>query len=83
MAFETLLNHPGCDYVDWQNLFVEECAGELIEAYGSNPFEVLEKLSKLWETPYHDRRSNLEYRFREWAEAFANEMSVQLYRDLI
>ena len=83
LAFETLLNHPGCDYVDWQNLLVEECAGELIEAYGSNPFEVLEELSKLWETPYHDRRSNLEYRFREWAEAFATEMSVQMYRDLI
>lgn len=81
-AFRMLLLNPGCDYIDWQNLMVEEYASLIIDAYGSNPFEAFEELTHLWETPYYDPESRLEYTFCQWAQAFATDMSVQMYRDL-
>ena len=82
VAFRTLLLHPGCDYCDWEKFLVEEYASLLIDVYGSNPFETFEKMTQLWETPYFDPESRLEYTFCQWANAFATHMSVQMYHDL-
>lgn len=39
-------------------------------------------IEDLWESPYYDERSGLEYDFYEWAEAFATDASVRMYEDL-
>lgn len=81
-AFEALLQNPGCDQSDWAKILIEEYGTEVTDAYGTNYFEVKHELADLWDAPYYDSNSDLEYTFNQWAEAFATEMSVQMYYDL-
>lgn len=82
-AFEVLLLNPGSEQGDWSKMLMEQYGTEVVDAYGNNPSEVFAELEDLWETPYYDRNSGLEYKFNQWAEAFATEASVQMYYDLI
>ena len=82
-AFEALLLNPGSDFGDWEQILVKEYATEVIDANGENSEEVYEALSDLWETPYEDIASGLEYDFKDWAEAFATDESVRMYYDMI
>ena len=82
-AFETLLHNPGSEFGDWKQALIGNYATEVVEAYGCNPEDVEASLSDLWETPYKDASSGLEYYFSTWAEAFCNEASVQMYYDMI
>lgn len=81
-AFEVLLLNPGSEQGDWSKILMEQYGTEVVDAYGNNPIEVFAELEDLWETPYYDRNSGLEYKFNQWAEAFATEASVQMYYDL-
>ncbi|MBP7856840.1 MAG: hypothetical protein KAZ98_03080 [Prevotella sp.] len=81
-AFEVLRLNPGCEQSDWARILVEQYGTEVVDAYGNDPDEVFADLADLWESPYFDKASGLEYDFHEWAEAFATEASVQLYYDL-
>ena len=81
-AFEVLLLNPGSDQGDWAQILVEQYGTEVVDAYGNNPDEVYAELADLWETPYLDKNSGLEYKFETWAMAFATEASVQMYYDL-
>lgn len=83
VAFEVLLLHPGCEHNDWVNLLVEQYGMELTDAYGTDPAEVYSSLDELWESPYLDKASGLEYAYKTWAEAFATDASVQMYYDMI
>lgn len=82
VAFEALLLNPGCDQSDWAKILVNEYGTEVVDAYGNNPHEVYADLADLWEAPYWDRKSDLEYTFKQWAEALATDASVQMYYDL-
>lgn len=81
-AFEVLLLNPGSEQGDWSQILVEQYGTEVVDAYGNNPNEVFAELVDLWETPYCDKNSELEYTFNQWAEAFATEAAVQMYYDL-
>ena len=81
-AFEVLLLHPGCEQGDWAEILVEQYGTELVDAYGHDPATIHASLADLWESPYLDESSGLEYDYKTWAEAFANEASVQMYYDL-
>ena len=81
-AFEVLLQNPGCEQCDWVNILVEQYGTELVDAYGNNPEEVYASLADLWESPYYDNNSGLEYDYQTWAEALWTEASVQMYYDL-
>ncbi len=81
-AFEVLLLNPGSDRGDWAQTLVEQYGDQVIDAYGENPQEVYHGLSDLWDAPYYDHNSGLEYDFSEWAAAFSTEQSVQLYNHL-
>lgn len=82
-AFEVLLLNPGSDQGDWAATLVEEYGTEVVDAYGNNPMDVYADLADLWESPYYDKNSGLEYDYKEWAEAFCTDASVQMYYDLI
>ena len=81
-AFEVLLLNPGCEQRDWADLLVEQYGTEVVDAYGKDPAEAYASLEDLWETPYLDEVSGLEYDFKTWAEAFSTDASVQMYYDL-
>lgn len=81
-AFEVLLLNPGIEQGEWAKILIEQYGTEVVDAYGNNPYEVFADLADLWETPYCDRRSGLEYPFAQWAVALANEAAVQMYYDL-
>lgn len=81
-AFEILRDNPGCEHCNWRDLLIEEYGKDLTDFYGS-PDDVYSSLEDLWESPYYDKKSKLEYDFKDWAEAFATDASVQMYYDLI
>ena len=80
-AFEVLLENAGSDKCDWRDMLICEYASELTEAYGSDQAEVYAMIDELWESPYYDERSGLEYDYHDWAEAFATDAAVQMYHD--
>ena len=81
-AFEVLLLNPGCAQADWADILVGQYGTEVVDAYGKDPAEAYASLADLWESPYFDRNSGLEYDFKTWAEAFSTDAAVQLYYDL-
>ncbi len=81
-AFEILRDNPGWEHCNWRDLLIEEYGKELADFYGS-PDDVYSSLEDLWESPYYDKNSKLEYDFKDWAEAFATDASVHMYYDLI
>ena len=81
-AFEVLLLHPGCDYSDWEKILVEQYGTELVDAYGTDPADVYASLADLWESPYFDEGSGLEYDYKTWAEAVNTDAAVCMYNDL-
>lgn len=82
-AFEVLLLNPGSEQSDWAKTLVEQYGNELIDAYGTDPAEIFHALADLWESPYYDENTDLEYDYKTWAEAFATEAAVDMYYDLI
>ena len=82
-AFEVLRLNPGCEKSDWAKILVEQYGTEVVDAYGKDPAEAYASLEDLWESPYLDEVSGLEYDFKTWAEAFATDAAVQMYYDLI
>lgn len=82
-AFEALLLNPGSEFGDWQQILIEDYPSEVVDAYGCDPDDAVSSLSDLWETPYNDTASGLEYTFETWAQCFYTEASVQMYYDLI
>lgn len=82
-AFEVLLLNPGCDLGEWTRILVQEYPSEVVDAYGCNPPETMALLSDLWDAPYEDTASGLEYTFETWAQCFCNEAAVQMYYDFI
>ena len=81
-AFEVLLLNPGCDQAEWADILVGQYGTEVVDAYGKDPAEAYASLEALWESPYLDEVSGLEYDFKTWAEAFSTDAAVQLYYDL-
>lgn len=82
-AFEVLLLNPGCEQSDWAKILVEQYGTEVVDAYGTDPEEAYASLEDLWESPYFDRNSGLEYDFKTWANAFATDESVMMYHDML
>lgn len=81
-AFEVLLLNPGCEQSDWTRILVEQYGTEVVDAYGKDPAKAYASLEDLWEIPYFDRNTGLEYDFKTWAEAFSTDAAVQMYYDL-
>lgn len=82
-AFKSLLHNPGSEFGDWQQTLICEYPSEVVGDFGSDPEDAEASLSDLWDTPYKDTNSGLEYTFETWAQCFCNEAAVQMYYDLI
>ncbi len=83
-AWNILHDNPGTDFGEWQEMLVEQYPTELVDALGTNPPEVFAELSEWWDSmDYDDGITDLRCTFRDWAEYFATERSVELYDLLI
>ena len=83
-AWNILHENPGTDFGDWQNMLIEQYPTEVVDALGTNPFDVFAELSDWWNTvDYDDGVLEIPYTFRDWAEYFATERSVELYDLLV
>lgn len=83
VAFEVLLATPGCGQNDWTQILVDQYGSKVVDTFGDNPEDAYTSLEDLWDSPYRDPNSGLEYTFNTWAECFCNESSVQMYHDMI
>lgn len=83
-AWNILHENPGTDFGDWQMMLIEQYPTEVVDALGTNPPEVFAELSDWWDCmDYEDGVMEIPHTFREWAEYFATERSVELYDLLV
>lgn len=83
-AWNILHENPGTDFGDWQMMLIEQYPTEVVDALGTNPPEVFAELSDWWDSmDYDDGVMEIPHTFREWAEYFATERSVELYDLLV
>ena len=83
-AWNILHENPGTDFGDWQMMLIEQYPTEVVDALGTNPPEVFAELSDWWDCmDYDDGELEIPHTFREWAEYFATERSVELYDLLV
>ena len=83
-AWNILHENPGTDFGDWQMMLIEQYPTEVVDALGTNPPEVFAELSDWWDCmDYDDGVLEIPHTFREWAEYFATERSVELYDILV
>ncbi len=83
-AWNILHENPGTDFGDWQDMLIKQYPTEVVDALGTNPPEVFAELSDWWGSMgYDDGITDLCYSFRDWAEYFATERSVELYDLLV
>lgn len=83
-AWNILHENPGTDFGDWQMMLIEQYPTEVVDALGTNPPEVFAELSVWWDCmDYDDGVMEIPHTFREWAEYFATERSVELYDLLV
>lgn len=83
-AWNILHENPGTHFGDWQMMLIEQYPTEVVDALGTNPPEVFAELSDWWDCmDYDDGVLEIPHTFREWAEYFATERSVELYDLLV
>lgn len=83
-AWNILHENPGTDFGDWQMMLIEQYPTGVVDALGTNPPEVFAELSDWWDCmDYDDGVLEIPHTFREWAEYFATERSVELYDLLV
>ena len=83
-AWNILHENPGTDFGDWQMMLIEQYPTEVVDTLGTNPPEVFAELSDWWDCmDYDDGVMEIPHTFREWAEYFATERSVELYDLLV
>lgn len=83
-AWNILHGNPETDLENWKMLLIEQYPTEVVDALGTNPPEVFAELSDWWDSMgYDDGITDLCYTFRDWAEYFATERSVELYDLLV
>ena len=83
-AWNILHENPDTDLENWKMMLIEQYPTEVVDALGTNPPEVFAELSDWWDgMGYDDGITDLCYTFRDWAEYFATERSVELYDVLV
>ena len=83
-AWNILYENPDTDLENWKMMLIEQYPTEVVDALGTNPPEVFAELSDWWDSMgYDDGITDLCYTFRDWAEYFATERSVELYDLLV
>ncbi|MCM1021564.1 MAG: hypothetical protein NC343_04900 [Muribaculum sp.] len=79
-AWNILHENPGTECGDWITMLIEQFPMEVVDALGSDPFDVNAQLCDLWDcNDYEDEVTGECHSFATWAEYFATDRSVELY----
>ena len=79
-AWNALHENPGCDFNEWVQTLIEQYPGEVVDALGAHPAETYASLADMWDTgDYEDEATGECHSFKDWAEYFATDRSVELY----
>lgn len=72
-AWNIVKENPGIERQDWIDTLIRQYPAEVVDAYGTDPWEVNHSLSDLWEMEYTDPDTGEWNSFAEWSEYFATD----------
>lgn len=79
-AWNVLHENPGYGFDEWVQTLMDEYPTEVVDAIGSHPAETYASLADMWETEdYEDEATGECHSFKDWAEYFATDRSIELY----
>lgn len=83
-AWNVLHENPGFGFDEWVQTLMEQYPSEVVDAIGSHPAETYASLADIWETEdYEDEQTGECHSFKDWAEYFATDRSIELYDTLV
>ena len=79
-AWNVLRENPGYGFDEWVQTLLEQYPSEVVDAIGSHPAETYASLADMWDSEdYEDTETGECHAFKDWAEYFATDRSVELY----
>lgn len=72
-AWNIVKENPGIDRSEWIDKLIRQYPSEVVDAYGTNPREVYNDLSDLWEMEYTDPETHDWNSFAGWSEYLATD----------
>lgn len=75
-AWNIVRENPGIDRPEWIDELIRQYPTEVVDAYGTNPPEVFQELSDLWDMEYTNPETEEWHSFAYWSEYFANDLDV-------
>ncbi len=82
-AWNVLRENPGYSFDEWVQTLMEQYPAEVVDAIGSHPAETYASLADMWDFgDYEDTETGECHAFKDWAEYFATDRSIELYNQL-
>ena len=79
-AWNVLHENPGYGFDEWIQTLIDEYPSEVVDALGAELAETYASLADMWDTEdYEDGATGESHSFKDWAEYFATDRSVELY----
>ena len=72
-AWNIVKENPGIDRSEWIDELIRQYPTEVVDAYGTNPPEVYQELSDLWDMEYTDPETHEWNSFAGWSEYLATD----------
>lgn len=72
-AWNIVKENPGIDRSEWVDELIRQYPSEVVDAYGTNPWEVYHDLADLWEMEYTDPHTGEWNSFTGWSEYLATD----------
>lgn len=83
-GFELIKDSDGIDRGQWTHDLIKAYPHEVIDAFGSDPFEVTGLLEDMWDTDdYEDPESGLTMSWDDWSAFFCNNATKRVYWELV
>jgi len=83
-AWNVLHENSGFGFDEWAQTLMEQYPSEVVDAIGSHPAETYASLADMWDSEdYEDEETGECHTFKDWAEYFATDRSIELYDLLV
>lgn len=82
-AWLILHDEPGTEREEWRHELIRQYPTEVVDTFGTNPPEAYAAMDDWWDyKEYEDPRTGINERYKDWAEIFANDKTVEIYETL-
>lgn len=73
-AWNIVRENPGIEVQDWIEMLIKQYPSEVVDAFGSNPFEAFPLMEDFWDcNDYEDPESGECRTFADWSEYYATD----------